>query len=75
MAEGDVFFTGAEVVVLLGHAEAGLAGRGDLLAGVLEVLLLAVAEEDINAETLEAADERGQAELGEGTVAEASRSP
>ncbi len=47
-AELDVFVAGAEVVVLLGQAEAVLGDGGDLFGGVFEVLLLAVAEEDVD---------------------------
>ena len=36
---------GAEVVVALGQSETALVDGGDLLAGVFEVLLLAVIEE------------------------------
>ena len=45
----DVLVAGAEVVVLLRQAEAALLDEGDLLGGVLEVLLLAVAEEGVDA--------------------------
>jgi hypothetical protein len=44
-----VLVAGAGVVVALGQAEAALVDGGDLLGGVLEVLLLAEAEEDVDA--------------------------
>ena len=60
VAELGVLVAGAEVVVLLGHAEAALVDGGDLFGGVLEVLLLAVAEEDVDADALEFAGEGGE---------------
>ena len=55
-----VLVAGAQVVVLLRQAEAALLDEGDLLGGVLEVLLLAVAEEGVDADALELADECGE---------------
>ena len=57
VAELHVLVAGADVVVALGEAEAALVDDGDLLGGVLEVLLLAEAEEDVDAVALELAGE------------------
>ena len=65
VAELDVFVAGAGVVVALGKAEAGLVDDGDLLGGVVEVLHLTEAEEDVDAVALELAGERGEAVLGD----------
>ena len=46
-ADLGVLVAGAQVVVLLRQAEAALLDEGDLLGGVLEVLLLAVSEEGV----------------------------
>ena len=64
LAELDVLVAGAGVVVALGEAEAGLIDEGDLLGGVLEVLHLTEAEEDVDAVALELAGERGEAVFG-----------
>ena len=60
-----VLGAGAGVVVALGEAEAALIDGGDLLGGVLEVLLLAEAEEDVDVEALELADEGEEVGLGD----------
>ncbi len=51
---------GAEVVVLLRQAEAALRDFGDLFGGVLEVLLLAVSEEDVDAVALQLSEQGGE---------------
>ena len=51
VAELLVLVAGAGVVVALGQAEAALVDDGDLLGGVLEVLLFAEAEEDVDADS------------------------
>ena len=56
-AELLILVAGAGVVVALGEAETALVDDGDLLAGVLEVLLFAEAEEDVDAVALELAGE------------------
>ena len=65
VADKLVLVSGAGVVVALGKAETALADAGDLLGGVFEVLLLAVAEEDADAVALEFAGEVGKAGLGD----------
>ena len=65
VAELDVLVAGAGVVVALGEAEAGLIGDGDLPGGVLEVLHLTEAEEDVDALALELAGEGGDSVLGD----------
>ena len=59
-AELYVLFFCAQVVVLFRQVEAILLDEGDLLGGVLEVLLLAVSEEDVDAEALPFSDECGE---------------
>jgi hypothetical protein len=49
LANGLVLLAGADVVVALGQPKSGLVNVSDLFAGVLEVLLLAEAEEDVDA--------------------------
>ena len=55
---------GPEVVVALGQAQAALVEHGDLVARVLEVLLLAEAEERVHADQLLVRQELGQVGLG-----------
>ncbi len=59
-----VLGAGAQVEVALGHAEAALVDDGNLLGSVGEVLLLAVVEEDVDADALEPAGEAGEREQG-----------
>ena len=59
-ADLGVLVACAQVVVLLRQAKAALLDECDLFGGVLEVLLLAVAEEGVDADALELADEGGE---------------
>ena len=64
LAGFDALVVGAEVVVLLGQAEAALVGVGDFAGGVFEILLGAVIEEDADAHAIEVGDEGGQILFG-----------
>jgi len=61
---------GAQVVVLLGQAEAALGDLGDLFGGVLEVLLFAVSEEGVGAVALQLAEEGGELGAAGGAAVE-----
>ena len=52
--------SGAEIVVAFRQAQAALVDHGDLLAGILEILLLAKAHESVDADQLEAGEQFGQ---------------
>ena len=69
-----VLVAGAQVVVLLRQAETTLLDEGDLLGGVLEVLLLAVSEEGVDAVALQIADERGELGAASGSARASIRS-
>ncbi len=51
---------GAEIVVAFGQSQAALVDDGDLLAGVLEILLLAEVEKRVYADQLKAGEKFGQ---------------
>ena len=50
----------AEIVIAFGQAQAALVGHCDLLAGILEILLLAKAHEGVGADQLKAGEKLGQ---------------
>jgi hypothetical protein len=67
----DILGPGAQVVILLRQPQAALPDGCNLLAGVLEVLLLAVAEEDFHVHPLQSANDGGQLRLATVAVAHA----
>ena len=69
-ADLDVLVAGAQVIVLLGQAQAALLDEGDLLGCVFQVLLLAVAEEDVDAFALQLADQGGKLDSASRAVVE-----